>query len=420
MYVNSLTYREKKRYMNYAIISSCFGAVIQISLKESTLFIVYASSIGAGKFLSLATTSVIPLMTLVSLVPFAYIMEKKGLKNVLIPSYFFGMIGMLIAAAAGLFPALSIFLFTFGIVVFAVSIGAHSAGWFPLQRFIIPENERGSYFGRLRYSWQIVVSLFLLLAALSVQENAETGKLQIIILFGALLVIGRIFFVAKIPERPLKRRVPPLRVMLASAVSNRLLSAFSVYLFMTSFFVASAVPLGFAFLTFELRAADNILVLFSVFANLATILGFITASRITDKYDNSKLIFLVECVFGIIYILFIFMRTETAYSMYMVMLLILAATAAFSVFSVLATKRMMFLVKENNINISSALCFGLYSGGIGLSRLLSSLGIEYLPASTDVMNFHLSAYHILFLFFGAGIAFMLVMARKIGKHVWSD
>ncbi len=189
---------------------------------------------------------------------------------------------------------------------------------------------------------------------------------------------------------------------------------------MTSFFVASAVPLGFAFLTFELRAADNSLTFLSVFANLATILGFITASRITDKYDNSKLIFLVECVFGIIYILFIFMRTETAYSMYMVMLLILAATAAFSVFSVLATKRMMFLVKENNINISSALCFGLYSGGIGLSRLLSSLGIEYLPASTDVMNFHLSAYHMLFLFFGAGIAFMLVMARKIGKHVWSD
>ncbi len=82
-------------------------------------------------------------------------------------------------------------------------------GWFPLQRFIIPENERGSYFGRLRYSWQIVVSLFLLLAALSVQENAETGKLQIIILFGALLVIGSDFFVVKIPGKASKRRVPP-------------------------------------------------------------------------------------------------------------------------------------------------------------------------------------------------------------------
>ena len=64
MFAEHITYQDKKKYMSFAIYSACFGAVIQRSLSESSVFIVYASALGAGKFLSLVTTALIPLMTM--------------------------------------------------------------------------------------------------------------------------------------------------------------------------------------------------------------------------------------------------------------------------------------------------------------------------------------------------------------------
>ena len=68
-----LTYQDKRKYMNFAIISACYGTVIQRVLSESGVFIIYASALGAGKFLTLITTALIPCMILVFLVPFAYL-----------------------------------------------------------------------------------------------------------------------------------------------------------------------------------------------------------------------------------------------------------------------------------------------------------------------------------------------------------
>ncbi len=411
MYVDSLTDHEKKRYMNFAIISSCFGAVIQVALNESSLFLVYASSMGAGKFLSLVTTSLVPLMKLFFLIPFAYIMEKTGLKNFLLPAYTIGMLGMLAAASAGFFPNAGLYIFSAGILIFAVSVSGHSAGWFPLQRFIIPPQMRGAHFGRLRYSWQIVVSIFLLAAAFIVGEDASTTKLQGIIMFGALMLIGRIYFVSQIPERKLRKKIPPLRVMLYSALSNKKLVRYSLLMFLVNFFISSTVPLGFAYLKFELNSPDNLMVLFSVFSNVATIVGFIIASKLIDKHSMQKLFWIIQLIFaGVNCSFFIFHLLPSAAVAGAVLLLCISA-AAFAFCSVIISAKMMALVKENNINISMAVCFGLASGGTGLSRVVSSLAIEYIPGTVTLFGTSFSIYLLLLLFFGIGILAMLAFGR---------
>jgi len=397
--------------MNYAILSSCFGVVIQRALSESSLFLLYAVSMGAGKFISLVTTSVIPLMTLFTLIPFAYIMEKTGLKRFLLPSYGIGMVGMLAAAAAGFFPGGSLYLFSGGIIIYAVSISSHSAGWFSLQHFIVPDHERGAYFGRLRYTWQLVVIAYLLLSALLVHEDADVFRLQMIITAGALLILGRMFFTSRIPERRPRVKVPPLRVMLYSVLSNKRLLHYSVLVLLINFLTASTVPLGFAFLKFEQAAADNLLVLFSVFTNIATVSGFVIASKVIDRRSIRSLFFLVQVIFFSVNSAFLLFQDQSVFSIVGVVFLICLASSAYAFCSVVISAKMMGLVKANNINLSLAFSFGLASGGTGLSRFISSLMLEFSPAFVPFFGISLSVYHLLFLCFGAGILILLSFHR---------
>ncbi len=411
MYAESLEYRQKKRYMKFAIISSCFGAVIQVAMNESSLFILYASNIGAGRFLSLATTAMVPLMKLFFLIPFAYFMEKTGLKNFLLPAYTIGMFGMLTAASAGFFPSAGITLFSLGIIIFSICISAHSAGWFPLQRFIIPPNERGAHFGKLRYSWQIVVSLFLLMAALIVDEEASVLRLQLIIMFGTLLILGRIYFVSLIPERPRRKRVPPFTVMLHAALKNKKLLHYSIFMFLVNFFISSTVPLGFAYLKFDLAVPDNLMVLFSVFSNLATIGGFIIASRVIDRYSIGTLFTAVQIIFAGVNCCFMLFHLAPSAATAGTVVLLCAAAASYAFCSVIVSAKMMGLVKENNINISMAVCFGMASGGIGLSRLVSSVLIQFFPQRMMLFTLEFSPYLLLLSAFGIGIIAMLYFSR---------
>ncbi len=411
MYVESLTYPEKKRYMKFAIISSCFGAVIQVAMSESSLFLLYASNIGAGKFLSLATTAIIPLMKLFFLIPFAYVMEKTGLKNFLLPAYTIGMLGMLTASSAGFFPDAGLYIFSIGVLVFAVSISGHSAGWFPLQRFIIPASERGAHFGKLRYSWQIVVSLFLLMAALVVDEQASVIKMQGIIAFGALLLIGRIYFVSRIPERPPRTHLPPFRVMLYAALTNRKLLQYSFFMFLVNLLISSTVPLGFAYLMFDLSVSDNLMVLFSVYSNIFTIAGFIIASKVIDQRSLQQLFRIIQIIFAGVNCAFLLFYLIPSATIPASVMLICLASASFAFCSVIVSAKMMGLTKENNINISMALCVGLSSGGMGLSRLISSLAIEYLPDTVHLAGTGFPIYVIILFAFGLGIMAMLAFGK---------
>lgn len=47
-----------RKAMIFAIVSACFGAVSQIVFRESSIIILYASKLGADRFLTLSSTSI--------------------------------------------------------------------------------------------------------------------------------------------------------------------------------------------------------------------------------------------------------------------------------------------------------------------------------------------------------------------------
>jgi len=415
MFAEHITYQDKKKYMSFAISSACFGALIQRTLSESSVFIVYASALGAGKFLSLVTTALIPLMTLIFLVPFAYMMEKKGIKKVLLPVYGGGFIGLLIAVAAGSLPdsMYKATIFSCGVLIYAASIGIHGAGWFPLQRHIVPQGERGNYFGRMRFSWQIAVGIFLLGSSIIIWNDASVLRLQLVILIGALFSLGRMYFTAKIPERPLEKSVLPLKEKLSNAIQDKNLMKYSLYGFLLNLLVCSTIPLGYGFIKYELGIPQHITILLSVFVNISAVAGYWIGSRVIDKNHSGKMFIIVQIIFAFINLLFLLCYKHSSFSLIFSSILICLSGALFAFSSVIASAKMFGMVNENNINISLAVCFGLYNGGKGVSRLISSFMIGILPDSILLFGIEWSSFHSLFL--ATGIILLITTGIMISR-----
>ncbi len=425
MNTESLTLEEKRRYMSHAIIATSFGSVMQIALSESSLFLLYASSLGAGKFLSLVTTSFIHVMNLFLLIPVAYAMERYGIRKILIPCYVIGMLAMIAASAAGFLNQWALAVFSAGITVYAVSITVHSAGWFPILRFIVPEDGRGAFFGRIRYIWQGIVTVFLLLSAIFVGRDASVLRLQLIIAVGALLIIGRVVFVSKIPERALRRRIAPFRVMFFSTLKNRKLVRYSIYMFAMKFFIASSVPLGFAFLKYEAGATDQMMVLFSAFSNTAMIIGFIIAARTIDSLPVGRLLVPVRYGFLLVSAMFVIFSSARSGTIVSAVILISLAAGLYAFLTVILSAKMMGLVKENNVNISIAFCVGITSGGVGLSRFFSSVMIDRLPGVISLWGLNATVYQALFAFYGLGLLVLsaahgVISARRMRLGICSQ
>ena len=415
MPAEKLTYQDKRKYMNFAIISACYGTVIQRVLSESSVFIIYASALGAGKFLTLITTALIPCMILVFLVPFAYIMEKSGIKKILLPAYSIGFAGLMVAVLAGFFTekALSSQLFSFGVLLYAISIGIHSAGWFPLQRYIVPAEERGTYFGRMRYSWQIAVAAFLLGASLLTWKDTSIQRLQLIVFIGTLLSLGRIFYIARIPERPLASHVPAFKARFLAAIRDKQLMRYSMYGFLLNLLICSTVPLGFGFVKYELEVSEHLVILISVFSNVFAVAGYYIGSKIIDGNHAGRLFFLVQILFVAVNMFFLLFVTHSTFALIGSAFLICVSAALFAFSSVIATAKMFGMVKENNINVSLAVCFGLYNGGKGLSRVLSSFLVSVLPDHLRYFGIEWSSFQAVF--FGNGLLLVIVTSILIYK-----
>ena len=66
-----------RKAMTFAIISACFGAVSQIMVRESSVIILYAAKLGAGRLLALFSTSIQLLCICVLIIPVSYLMEHR-------------------------------------------------------------------------------------------------------------------------------------------------------------------------------------------------------------------------------------------------------------------------------------------------------------------------------------------------------
>jgi MFS family permease len=418
-----LTPEESKKYMRYAITSAALLALPGVLLKDSSIVILFASKLGAGDSLSLATTSFNSIFYCFFGVLFAYYAMFVGYKKTNISSHVLGLLTFLLAASSPWFGSAGKYILIFSLIAYSISRILHVSSWFPILDQIVPEDQRGRFFGRMRSTWQLVSAVFLIISGFIVGDNASLSTLQIILFLSCIPLLGTIFFMNKIQiqEPEVKDRIN-LKQLISDVLSNQKLVGFSIYLFCLYAASSATVPVCFMFAKNYLSLGDNIVVIMSAVQMIGFILGYVLGGKLIDRYGTKTAFLIAHIAFGLLNFLLLSVQGDSTFEVVILQLIIGLYGLMFAFASIAVSSEMLSLSPDNNKSVSIAFSWSLYMAGIGFSRFFVSIILEsgLLAPVWKVGGVEFTQYHSIFIFSGILVllaSILLVMVPALIKGV---
>jgi MFS family permease len=380
-------------------------------IQDSAVIILFAGMLGAGSMLSMITTSLFGVMNCLFLLPAAYVAARTGYKKLILRVTY---IGALIITLLALCPFLGEFA-KYGMIVtlicFGILMTLYAAAWFPMLDEFLPKDDRSRFFGILRFSWQSCSVGFFFLCGLIMGKTPALWVLQTIIIVTAVALLGRSYYVNKIPVREEDRKPLNFHYGLELVLTNKPLVGFSVYLAFLYLAAQGTVPLTYIYLKNYLHTPDNIVVIISSLALGGTIIGFLAAGRIISKIGVKKMLLSVHLSFALInFLLFAFSGASTI-SLIIITALLVCYGFFIATSSVAVSSEMMALANPGNKALAMAFCGSMCAAGLGSARVLSSvvIGSGILAPEWTIGSMKFSMFHTMYLGYGISILFVCVL-----------
>lgn len=407
----NLTSPQRSRARHDAIKSACWGSLSSVMIQDSAIIILFATILGAGDMLSMVTTSTQGIASCFLLIPAAYLSGKLGYKRTIVMFTGVGAAMIILLAASPWFGGWSKPMLLLSIILFSISMTAYASAWFPLLDGFLLKEDRSGFFGTLRFSWQTFAASFCFICGLMIGETPKIWMLQTIIVITALGLIGRIYYVGKIPDGHQEKEEIELVEGISEAISNKPLTGFSVYICCLYLAAFSTPPLTFIYIKKYLLVPDNILIIISSLALIGTILGFLTAGKIIDRIGIKRMLLFIHFFFALVNLTMFFIGTNTTFNLILITALLVTYGFFYGCSSIAISTEMMELASPNNKAISMAFCGSCYAAGTGGSRLLSSLilGSGLLAPQWFIGSMKISHYQTLFLVYGCAILFVCLL-----------
>jgi len=400
------------RRLEWSIRLSTMQYGISDLLYANSFMLLYLAMLGIPSeriLVWLALPSVIRILTLV---PFAQWTERIGKIRLGTIGISLGSLSLVLLIAAGTTPGWAVEPLTaLAMICVGLGSGLYTNAWFPLISDIVPDGQRGRFFGMLRFLYQTASIVFALIASWSLERHSAVLVFQVFLGAALVLRVGGTVQFARIPEvRRLGEGAASLRDSLLAALRHAGYLPFCAYVFLLSLFTGSCTAL------FSLLAKDTLLLPQSqvlVIGNCATfgsLVGFLVSSRLIDRI-GTKAIF-VFCHFAYALVLLAFLGRELP--PLHVGVVIGALSALFGLVqaasSVAMTTEMLSAIPLDNKPMAAALNQSLGGLGIALSGISSStlLKIGVFSPAWSLFGLHLGPYDALLMLSGAMVMLLVV------------
>ncbi|HOX05017.1 MAG TPA: MFS transporter [Planctomycetota bacterium] len=405
---------QQHREVGFAIRSACWGSIPQVMVKDSSVIVIFAALIGASETVSVLCTSLQDLANCLLVLPFAWLSTRLGCVRQIVLASLCSVLALLAAAAAPWCGPAAGPVMMLALILFAVTLSAYVAAWFPLVDAVVPPGERGLFFGRMRFAWQLCATLFILASGWFVGKYATVPRLQIIIVLAALVSLGRAWYIARIRSAPMPDpRGLDLRTGVREALGNRPLTGFAIYLFFLYAAANATVPVVFVFARYHLKLPDNVIVILSAVGMGGLIAGFPLGGMFVHRCGVKGVFLGAHLGFALLNLTLLAVRDDSAGAIVLLGAVIAAYGFLFACASIAVSSELLALSPPGNKAVSLAFGSSLYSAGLGGSRALASvlLGSGILAETWSLGGTQLTRYHSLFLFFACGIfTAMLLLA----------
>ncbi|OQA86681.1 MAG: Major Facilitator Superfamily protein [Lentisphaerae bacterium ADurb.Bin242] len=374
-YAAQLTGKERRKARFNAIASAWCGCVSELMLDGNAIIILYITMLGGDDTFSMFSTSITGIAYVLLLIPSAGLSDRIGLKRSNTIACYVGaasFVGLALVPLAG--PAARYLAIGF-IFLYCLSRPLYVSVWFPLLDNFLRPADRGRFFSRMRFSYMILNTLLFFGLGLVMGKNPPVWILQVSIAIGGLLVLGRLYFMNKLPVDPKLGTSASydLKKAFDISVKNAPLVGFSIYSCFLSAAVCSTLPLSIIYLKNHLKVTADIIMIITAVSMAALIVGYYFSGTLLRKLGTKRMVVLIHVTYMLVPFGLFFCNNNQTGTVIAIAALQFVYNYNFACFNVLFASEMLALARPGNKTMAMAFCNTFSSGGAAMGRIVTSL-----------------------------------------------
>ena len=416
---------QRKKYQRCAIFSAWFGCISEQLLDSNSLIILYLITLGGNESFSMFSTALSAICGIAMIIPCAGLASKIGLR----PSYSLSVYGSiasfwLMAAAPSIVPMeYAKYLVIAGCMIYCLMRFPYSVAWYPMLDMILAPNERGSFFGTMRFSYILINACIIYLIGKLLGTTPAIHTMQLIIAVAGLFILGRKICMDKMPDNPeVKQNKLDIKKSLNISIHNAPLIGFSFYSCFLNIATASALPLAVIYMKTRLNfSAETVMTSTSLYM-IGLVCGYAMTGFMMRKLGHRWFQIMTHTLFTIsLGVLTVVTPAVSHTTMIMGAILWLLGFAG-SMFSCLNSTEMLAAAKPGNKIMATSLCQTFTNLGAAIGRLGTTLVLAagVLMPDWKFFGISMSCYNFMFMFYFFMVLFfyllLLVSPAIISKH----
>ena len=282
---------QRRRARLLAYVSTWTGNMSEVLFDSSAIVLLFITAQGGGGGMAMLSSALSPAAWALLLVPCSELARKKGLKWTLSAGVYLAMAGILVLVLSPYCGRAALGIALAGCAVFALSRPVHLAAWNPLLNGILRREERGKFFGFMRFSYQLAGIILFSSAGFLMGEKPPLWLLQSIIGLCGLLLIGRKLCLDRIPAaRSASAAESSFAAQIRRTLRNGMLTGFSVYSCGLIFTATASLPLTVLYLKHGVRLNAGTIQLIAVVGTAGTMLGYLLFGTLLERLGIRVLI----------------------------------------------------------------------------------------------------------------------------------
>ena len=411
-FAETLSAKERRRSRIHAYFACYTGCISEVMLDSSAIIIVYLSLLGTSDMLVMLSTSFSGILGMLLLIPYASLISHIGLKKASTIACIIGCSGFLIMAMAPFFGKLQHIIAIIGCLVYCAQRSLYGAAWYPMLDTFLRPQDRGSFFGTMRYSYMIVSGTLFYIIGKLMGKDPSIVLLQTIIGIAGLLVLGRMYCMLQFPDNTLERTAKlNIRKSLGISLRNGPLVTYSVYVCLISIAYTSLVPLTLLYLKNYVNLPAGQVQIFSTVGIAGSITGFFFYGYLFKKLKIKKLELIVHFIFLFTALALFLLNKDVKGFIWITGVIYFLSSYAASTFMCNNSTELLALARPGNKPMAMAFQQTYQNIGVSIGRTGTALimGANLLAPTWNFKGLTISSYQTLFLLYAVIAAVILIL-----------
>ena len=411
-FAETLSAKERRRSRIHAYFACYTGCISEVMLDSSAIIIVYLSLLGTSDMLVMLSTSFSGILGMLLLIPYASLISHIGLKKASTIACIIGCCGFLIMSIAPFFGHLQQILAIGGCLIYCAQRSLYGAAWYPMLDTFLRPQDRGSFFGTMRYSYMIVSGTLFYFIGKLMGKEPSIALLQTIIGIAGLLVLGRMYCLLQFPDNTLERTAKlNIRKSLGISIRNGPLVTYSVYVCLISIAYTSLVPLTLLYLKNYVNLPAGQVQIFSTIGIAGSITGFFFYGYLFKKLKIKKLELIVHFIFLFTALALFLLNKEVKGFIWITGIIYFLSSYAASTFMCNNSTELLALARPGNKPMAMAFQQTYQNIGVSIGRTGTALimGANLLAPTWTFKGLTISSYQTLFLLYAVIAAVILIL-----------